>query len=89
VIAAFMIDKEKARQGNMLLQGAIGAALFYNIYDHFFTTPMPVLQPLPLFWNVLYEGSFGALLVVEVLVIWYGMKVFRHVHADEPTNTEH
>jgi hypothetical protein len=67
----------------MILQGAIGAALFYNFYDHFFTTPIPVIQSIPFLWNVLYEGSFGALLVIEVLVMWYGIKIFRGVHANE------
>ena len=83
VIAAFMIEKEKTRQGNMILQGAMGAALFYNFYDHFFTMPIPVIHPVPLLWNILCEGSFGALLIVEILIMCYGMKIFRDVHADE------
>ena len=83
VIAAFMIEKEKARQGNIVLQGTIGAALFYNIYDRFFAASIPVFHPIPLLWNIFYEESFGALLVIEVLVLWYGIKIIRDIHADE------
>lgn len=79
IIAAFMIEKEKARQGNIVLQGTIGAALCYNIYDHFFSISIPVFQSIPLLWKILYEGSFGALLVIEAVVLWYGTKIFRNV----------
>jgi hypothetical protein len=83
VIAAFLIEKEKARQGNMVLQGTIGAAWCYNIYDRFLSMPAPVLRPVPLFWTIVYEGSFGVLLIVEVLLMWYGIKLFRELHTVE------
>jgi hypothetical protein len=83
VVAAFMVEKDKARQGAIVLQGAILAAIFYNIYDHFFIPSIPAFRPIPLIWNILYEGSFGALLIIEVFVMWHGIKLYRRMHSDK------
>jgi len=77
VIAAWMIKKEKVRQGIMILNGVLGAALVFNIYDRFFTRRLPSLLPVPFAWKILYEASFGTMLILEVLLMWYGIQIVR------------
>jgi hypothetical protein len=78
--AVLFLSTESARQGAVVLLGILPAELIYNIYTRFFDfTPMSVQKPA-LIWKILYEGSFGIILVLEVIAFWVTFKLLREIH---------
>jgi hypothetical protein len=78
--AVLFLSTPSARQGVVVLLGILPAELIYNISTRFtVSTPFNVLEPA-LIWKILYEGSFGIVLVLEVIAIWLTFKLLREIH---------
>ena len=78
--AVLFLSTQSARQGAVILLGILPAELIYNVYVRFTASkPFNVLEPA-LVWKILYEGSFGAVLVLEVISFWVTFKLLREIH---------
>ena len=78
--AVIFLSTESARQGAVILLGILPAELMYNIYTRFTaSTPFNIQEPAPI-WKILYEGSFGGILVLEVVAFWLTLKALQEVH---------
>jgi hypothetical protein len=79
-VVTFFLPTQSARQGAVVLLGILPAVLVYNIVTRFTALP-PVTQQEPsLVWKILYEGSFGLVLVLEVIAFWITFKLLREIH---------
>jgi hypothetical protein len=68
------------RQGLVLLLGSLPAELFYHIYTRFSSLPPITRQDPALIWKILYEGSFGLILVCEVVAFWTALQFLKEVN---------
>ena len=77
----FFLSTKFARLGAVVLLGILPAVLIYNIVTRFTALP-PIIQIEPsIIWKMLYEGSFGLILVLEVIAFWFSFKLLREIHA--------
>jgi hypothetical protein len=78
--AVLFLSTQSARQGAVVLLGILPAELIYNIVTRFTASaPLSIWQPA-LIWKILYEGSFGIVLVLEVIAFWLTFKLLREIH---------
>ena len=78
--AVLFLSTQSARQGAVVLLGILPAELIYKIFTRFTATaPFNILEPA-LFWKILYEGSFGIVLVLEVITFWVTFKLLKEIH---------
>jgi hypothetical protein len=88
LVVVFFLSTQSARQGAVALLGILPAVLIYNIVSRFTASP-PVAQHEPsLIWKILYEGSFGFVLVLEVIAFWLTFKLLREIHTQLNKPTE-
>jgi len=88
LVVVLFLSTQSARPGAVILLGILPAVLVYNIVTRF-TAPPPITQHTPLLiWKILYEGSFGLVLVLEVIAFWLTFKLLREIHAQINTPTE-
>ena len=86
--AVLFFSKQSARLGTIVLLGMLPAELIYNIYIRFIAkAPMSVQTP-SLIWKILYEGSFGIILVLEVIVFWLTFKLLQLIHKQLSLSSE-
>jgi hypothetical protein len=79
VISLFLLTKF-ARPGSILLLGILPVELIYNIVMRFAALP-PIAQQEPgMIWKILYEGTFGLILLFDVIVIWLTFKLLQDIH---------
>jgi hypothetical protein len=78
--AVFFLSTESARQGAVVLLGILPAELIYNIYTRFTALAPESVQNPAFIWKVIYEGSFGVILVLEVIAFWLTFKLLRIIH---------
>jgi hypothetical protein len=87
VVASFL-STQSARLGAVVLLGILPAVLIYNIVTRFTALP-PITQQVPsVIWKILYEGSFGLVLVLEVIAFWLTFKLLREIHTQIKRPTE-
>lgn len=87
-VVVFFLSTKFARQGAVALLGILPAVLIYIIVTRFTALP-PITQQEPLLiWKILYEGSFGLLLVLEVIAFWLTFKLLREIHTQINGPTE-
>ncbi len=80
IAAVLFLPSQSARQGAVILLGILPAELLYNIYTRFTAyKPYSVREP-ELIWKIIYEGSFGIVLVLEVIAFWLTFKLLREIH---------
>lgn len=80
LLASFFLTTQFARQGAVVLLGLLPATLLHNIITRFTALPPLTPQiPAPI-WKILYEGSFGLLLLAEVFGVWFTFKLLREIH---------
>jgi hypothetical protein len=80
LMVVFSLSSQAARQGAVILLGILPAVLIYNIISRFTALP-PITQQEPLLiWKILYEGSFGLVLILEVTAFWLTFKLLRELH---------
>jgi hypothetical protein len=78
--AVLFLFTQSARQGAVVLLGILPAELVYNIITRFTASkPYNVLKPA-FIWRILYEGSFGIMLVLEVITFWLTFKLLKEIH---------
>jgi hypothetical protein len=88
LVVVFFLLTQYARQGAIVLLGILPAVLVYNIVTRFTAIP-PITQREPLLiWKIFYEGSFGLVLVLEVIAFWLTFKLLREVHRQIDTPTK-
>jgi hypothetical protein len=88
LVVVFFLSTQSARQGAVVLLGILPAVLIYNIVIRFTALP-PITQQEPsLIWKILYEGSFGLVLVLEVIAFWLTFKLLREIHTQINIPTE-
>jgi hypothetical protein len=83
------LSTPSARQGAVILLGILPAELIYNIYARFTALPSFSVNEPALIWKILYEGSFGVLLVLEVAAFWLTLTLLREIYKQmeaPPTN---
>jgi hypothetical protein len=80
LIAAFLLSTQFARQASDAILGILSALLIYNIVARFSASPILLPQESSFFWKVIYEGSFGLILVSEVIGIWLTYKLLREIY---------
>ena len=88
LVAVLFLSTQSARQGAVVLLGMLPAELIYNIFTRF-TAPAPynILEPA-LIWKILYEGSFGIVLVLEVIAFWLTFKLLQEIHKQLNSSSE-
>jgi len=80
VVAALSLPTRSARYGAVALLGILPAELFFNTYTRFTALPSyNILEPA-LIWRILYEGSFGAILILEAIAFWLTFKLLLDIH---------
>ena len=86
--AVTFLSTSMARQGIVLLLGVLPAELVYNIYTRF--TPIEFTGPQqPAFiWKILFEGSFGIVLVLEVVAFWITVNVWLELQKQTGSSSE-
>jgi hypothetical protein len=91
IIVAFLLSTQFARHASVVLLGILSAILIYNIITRFSALPVLFSQNSSFFWKVIYEGSFGLMLVSEVIAIWLTFKLLREIHKqiDSPSGKIH
>jgi hypothetical protein len=78
--AVLFLSTQSARQGAVVLLGILPAEVIYNIVTRFTASaPLSVREPV-LIWKILYEGSFGIVLVLDVIAFWLTFKLLREIH---------
>jgi len=88
LIVVFFLSTQSARLGAVVLLGILPAVLIYNIVTRFTALPPITRQEPSLIWKILYEGSFGLVLVSEVIAVWLIFKLLREIHAQINTSTK-
>jgi hypothetical protein len=78
--AVLFLSTRSARQGAIVLLGILPAELIYNIITRFTASALSGVQEPALIWKILFEGSFGIVLVLEVIVFWLTFKLLREIH---------
>lgn len=88
LVVVFFLSTQSARQGAVVLLGILPAVLIYNIVTRFTALP-PITQHKPSWvWKILYEGSFGIVLVLEIIAFWLTFKLLQEVHMQINKPTE-
>ena len=85
---AFFLSTDSARYGAVLLLGILPAELFFNVSSRFSAQPPFTIQEPALIWRILYEGSYGGILVLEVLAFWLTLKLLQELHQQIKTSAE-
>jgi hypothetical protein len=78
--AVFFLSKQSARQWAIVLIGILMSALCYNIYSRLTPVTPLVYHKTELIWEIIYEASFGIMLVFEAIGFWLTMKVLQEIH---------
>jgi FtsH-binding integral membrane protein len=87
LVVVFFLSTQSARPGAVVLLGILPVVLIYNIVTRF-KALSPITQQEPsLIWKILYEGTFGFVLVLEVIAFWLTFKLLQEIHAqiNKPT----
>jgi len=88
LVAVIFLFMQTARQGAIILLGILPAELIYNIYTRF-TSLEPMNPQKPAFiWKMLFEGSFGMALILEVVAFWITVKLLREIHKHMSSSLE-
>jgi hypothetical protein len=85
VIFLFM---RMARQGAIILLGILPAELIYNIYTRFTSLEPMYPQKPAVIWKMLFEGSFGMVLILEVVAFWITVNLLREIHKHMTSSLE-
>jgi FtsH-binding integral membrane protein len=88
LVVVFFLSTQSARPGAVVLLGILPAILIYNIVARFTALPPITRQEPSLIWKILYEGSFGLVLVLEVIAFWLAFKLLREIHTQINVPTE-
>lgn len=80
LVAALFLFTQSARQGAVVLLGTLPAELICNIFTRFSTSAQFSIQKTVLIWKILYEGSLGIVLILEMITIWLTFKLLREIH---------
>ena len=88
LVVVFFLSTQSARLGAVVLLGILPAVLIYNIITRFTALPSITQQAPLLIWRILYEGSFGFVLVLEVIAFWLTFKVLREIHKQIDSQAE-
>ncbi len=80
LIAAMLLSTRIARQGAVVLLGMLPAILIYNIVSRFTAIPMFLNQEPSLTWKIIYEGSYGFMLISEAVSFWLILKLLQNIH---------
>jgi hypothetical protein len=86
--AVVFLSTESARQGAVVLLGILPAELIYNIYTRFTDLVPSNVQEPTFIWKILYEGSFGIMLVLEVIAFWLTFKLLQLIHKQLSVSSE-
>jgi len=78
--AALFLSTQSARQGAVVLLGILPAELIYNVYTRFTASNPFSIQEPELVWKIVYEGSFGIVLILEVITFWLALKLLMEIH---------
>ena len=78
--AVLFLSTQSIRQGAIVLLGVLPAELICNIYTRFTASTSYSIQEPALIWKILYEGSFGIVLVLDVIAFWLTFKLLREIH---------
>lgn len=80
IIAAFFLSNRFVRQGAVALLGILPAEIISNIVTRFYTPSLIVGWKFSSVWRIVYEGSFGIVLILEVIGFWLSLKILREIY---------
>jgi hypothetical protein len=81
LVAVFFLSTQYARRCAVSLLGIMPAELIYIVITRFTSSPIKILHKLPLFfWKILYEGSFGFVLILNAIGFWLTLKLLREIY---------
>jgi hypothetical protein len=78
--AVFFLQGPSARQWAIILIAILMAELCYNIYSRFTALSLLSYHQPELIWKIIYEASFGLVLVLEAVGLWLTIKVLKEIH---------
>jgi hypothetical protein len=85
VITVLMLSTRVARQGAIMLLGILPAEMIYIVYSRFSALPPLARQEPSLVWKILYEGSFGSILLLEAIAFWLSLRLLQEMHKQTKT----
>lgn len=80
IVATFFLSNRFSRQGAVALLGILPAEMISNIVTRFYTSPLVPSWRFALIWRIVYEGSFGIVLILEVIGFWLAIKILREIY---------
>ena len=80
LVAVLFFSTQSVRQWAIVLLGVLPAELICNIYLRFTTSASYNVLAPALIWKILYEGSFGIVLVLEVIAFYLTFKMLQEIH---------
>jgi hypothetical protein len=80
LLLVMLLKRDTARLWAIAIIGVLMSALVYNIYLKFVPlSNLPIVDP-DLIWDILYEGLFGVVLILEVIGIYLTVDLLQEIH---------
>jgi hypothetical protein len=80
LVSAFFLNTNFARQAVVVLLGTFPAEIIYNIYSRFMSIPPLSSIEINLVWKIIYEASFGIVLILEAVAFWLTLRIMKEIH---------
>ena len=80
LVAVFFLSKQTARQWAIILISLLTAELVFNIYSRFAALSPLAFQKPDMILEIIYEASFGLMLILEVIGFWLTFKILQEIH---------
>lgn len=80
LVAVFFFSTQSARQAAVAMLGILPAELLYNIVTRFSGRHSVFKEGPILIWKIIYEGSFGLILILEVIGFFLTLKILLEIH---------
>lgn len=80
LILATVLLTNYIRLGVIVLLGVLPAAILNNIINRFTGLPILPIQEPALIWKIVFETSFGLILISEAIAFWFALKLLIGIH---------
>jgi len=88
MIGAFLVHSSAIRTGIIMTLGSYPSTLVFILYDRFFPS-LPVMTYTPaLLWSILYEITFGLLVLTDIAAIGIGVQLFGSMRIQKPPDPQ-
>ncbi len=80
LLSSLFLLTQASRQSSIILLGSLPAELIYNIYTRFIASPYISNLPANYSWKIIYEVTYGCILVMEIVGFWLTLKIIKEFH---------